>query len=390
MVFLSPDFAKLRFRKTLRQKEGFFALNGPLYKLFFAVEENRSVAQIATELGLPLTDVRLGLERLCAQGMIAPLADQGPCLSNATMGLIQHHFNLAMEGQAHAGAEMLHVVRQLSEDGYHIGLSQARIFLNRLCDRIPGAEARQHFRTCVGTLIWDHKSPPSGPKQAAPANAAPISRGRTHEIIKAIIRARSRGNPGHMAQLKDAFRRYGIDPDHYGEKTRDDPKMVARLERMAHKTGIVLPDAEGRRITAELRRLLDAIIKGRHGDSPDLARHLHNQLRLKGIHPGTHGGDRPVTAGLLNQIQHLAEELGIDTTRLPRESTAPKTRGRIRQILDRILQQTSPGGSRRVMALRTKLLLRGIDPEAFTPQTPDDPELLQQVEAIADRLRIHP
>jgi len=58
MVFLSPDFAKLRFRKTLHEKEGSFALNGPLYELFFAVEENRSVAQIAAELGIPLADAR--------------------------------------------------------------------------------------------------------------------------------------------------------------------------------------------------------------------------------------------------------------------------------------------------------------------------------------------
>ena len=99
MVFLSPEFAKLRFRKTLRQEEGSFTLNGPLYELFFAVEENRSVAQIASELGIPLADVRLGLERLCAQGMIAPLGDQGPCLPNTAMAQIQRHFGLAMGGQ---------------------------------------------------------------------------------------------------------------------------------------------------------------------------------------------------------------------------------------------------------------------------------------------------
>jgi hypothetical protein len=387
MVFLSPDFAKLRFRKTLRQKEGSFALNGPLYELFFAVEENRSVAQIATELGIPLADVRQGLERLCAQGMIAPLGDQGPCLPNTAMAQIQRYFGLAMGGQTHASSEMLQVVRQLSEDGHHISLAQARTFLNRLCDRIPKSEARQHFRTRVGTLIREHLSQPSAPQRAFPTDDAWTSQGRTHEIIKAIISARSRGNPKHVARLRGAFRRYGIDPDRYGEETRDDPQVVARLERMAHKSGIVLPDA-GRRTTAELRRLLDAIVKQRHGDAPDLARRLTNQLQFKGIHPGSHGGQRTVNAGTLDQLQRLAEELGIDTASLRQAPVAASTQGRIRQMLDRILQLTAPGGNSRVMALRTKLLLRGIDPEAYTHQTPDDPAVLRKVEEIAHRLGI--
>jgi hypothetical protein len=389
MVFLSPDFAKLRFRKTLRQKEGSFALNGPLYELFFAVEENRSVAQIATELGIPLADVRLGLERLCAQDMIAPLGDQGPCLPNTAMAQIQRLFGLAMGGQTQASSEMLQVVRQLSEDGHHISLAQARTFLNRLCDRIPKAEARQHFRTRVGSLIREQRSAPSTPRHASPPGDAQTSRGRTHEIIKAIIKARSCGNPDHVARLRNAFRRYGIDPDRYGEETWDDPKVVVRLERMARKTGIILPDA-GRCTTAELRRLLDAIIKERHGDAPDLAKRLTNQLQLKGIHPGLHGNERTVNAGTLDQLHRFAKELGIDTTHLRQAPVAPMTRGRIRQMLDRILQHPSPGGDSRVMALRTKLLLRGIDPEAYTDQSPDDPVVLRQVEEIAHRLGILP
>jgi hypothetical protein len=385
MVFLSPDFAKLRFRKTLRQKEGSFALNGALYKLFFAVEENRSVAQIATELGIPLADARLGLERLCAQGMIAPLADQCPSLPNSTMAQIQHQFGLAMGGQTHASSEMLQVVRQLSEDGCHISLAQVRTFLNRLCDCIPEAGARQEFRTRVGTLIRERTSPPSSPKNRSPFEDARIERGRTHEIIKAIIKTRSRGNPGHVDRIKSAFRRYGIDPEAYTHQTPDDPKIVARLERMAQKSGIVLPDSNGHRSTAELRRVLDAIIKERHGDSPALARQLTNQLRFKGIHPGENGSDQPVNAGTLDQLHRLANELGIDTSQLGK---TPTTRGRIRQTIDRILHHSSLDGPHRVMALRTKLLLRGIDPEAYTPQTPDDPGVLRQVEEIAHRLGI--
>lgn len=390
MFFLSPDFAKLRFRKTLRQKEVSFTLNGPLYELFFAVEENRSVAQIAAELDISLADARQGLERLCAQGMIAPLPDQGPGLSNATMAQIQHQLALAVGGRARASGEMGQVVRQLSEDGRHINLAQARTFLNRLCDRIPQAAARQRFRSRVVALMQAHNASP--PPRNTPMASSPltVTQGRIHAIIEAIITARSQGNPRHVPHIKNAFRHYGIDPDQHRPDTRDDPRIVSRLERMAQKAGIALPRAVKSRSAAELSRLLDAIIKERHGDSPSLAHDLRRRLRLKGIHPGESNAPLNVNPLILKQIHQLAGDLGIDTRAIKAQSAAPTTRGRTKQILDRILQPKTAGEHQRTRALRTKLLLRGIDPEAYTHQTPDDPGILRQVEEIAHRLGLAP
>lgn len=391
MVFLSPDFAKLRFRKTLRQEKGSFALNGSLYKLFFAVEENRSVAQIAAELDIRLADARQGLERLCSLGMIAPLSDQGPYLSADTLAQIQHHFGRAMGGRTGAADAMRQVIRQLSEDGRHINLAQARTFLNHLCDRIQHGEARQRFRSQVVGLLKRQPagSTPGAAKPPHPPGAE--SRGRTRAIINAIITARSQGKSNHVVRIKNAFRRYGIEPDRYRADTRDDPKVVARLERMARKAGIHLPSREmaaqagnGHRSAGELKRILDAIILQRHGDTPDLARSLRSRLRLKGIHPGSLNQGKPVEASTVEDIHRLARHLGIEVR--PTAPMTPSTRGRIKTILDRILHQHSTEGPGRARALRTKLLLRGIDPETFSERTPDDPAVLRQVQEIAHRL----
>lgn len=393
MVFLSPDFAKLRFRKTLKQEKGSFALNGSLYKLFFAVEENRSVAQIAAELDIRLADARQGLERLYSQGMIAPLSDQGPYLSAETLALIQHHFAHAMSSRASATSTMRQIIRQLSEDGRHINLVQARTFLNHLCDRIQHAETRQGFRSQALKLLQRQPagSTPSATKSPHPP-AAP-SRGRTRTIINAIITARSRGKASHVPLIKNAFRRYGIEPDRYRADTPDDPKLVARLERMARKTGVYLPSREitaqngnGHRSAGELKRILDTIILQRHGDTPDLARSLRSRLRLKGIHPGSLNLSKPVEASTVEDIHRLARQLGIEVQPSAPAPLTPPTHGRIKTILDRILQQHSAEGPGRVKALRTKLLLRGIDPEAFSARTPDDPAILRQVQEIAHRL----
>jgi predicted ArsR family transcriptional regulator len=395
MVFQSPDFAKLRFRKTLRQKEASFSLNGKLCKIFFAVEENRTAAQIAAELHISLADARQGLENLYAQGVIAPLTDQIPHLPDSIMAQIQHRLGRALGSQTRACSEILKVIRHTSEDGRRIHLTQARTFLNRLCDRIPQAPARQQFRTQVAALLRERLTPAlSG--MGSPGSED-TGRGRTHAIIAAIIAARSRGNPSHVARIKDAFRRYGIDPDRHRPDTRDDPKIVARLERMAGKADIALPAPVEYRSAAELRRLLDSIIKERHGDSPSLARNLRNRLRLRGIHTGNEDATGTVNADLLDQFYLLAGDLGIDTQAIKRHPTAPTTRGRIKttrgrikQMIDRILQQQSPNAPHRTMALRTKLLLRGIDPEAYTHQTPDDPKILRLVEEIAQRLGMAP
>ncbi len=393
MVFLSPDFAKLRFRKTLKKEKGSFALNGSLYKLFFAVEENRSVAQIAAELDIRLTDARQGLERLYSQGMIAPLSDQGPYLSADTLALIQHHLGRAMFSRAGATSAMRQIIRQLSEDGRHINLVQARTFLNHLCDRIQHGEARQQFRSQAVKLLQRQPAglTPSAAKPPHPPAAA--SRGRTRTIINAIITARSQGKPNHVALLKNAFRRYGIEPDRYRADTPDDPKVVARLERMARKTGVHLPSQEttvqvgnDHRSAGELKRILDTIILQRHGDTPDLARSLRSRLRLKGIHPGSLNLDKPVEASTVEDIHRLARQLGIEVQPSVPAPRTPSTRGRIKAVLDRILQQRNAAGPGRVKALRTKLLLRGIDPEAFSEQTPDDPAVLRQVQEIAHRL----
>lgn len=385
MVFLSPDFAKLRFRKTLRQEKGSFALNGPLYKLFFAVEENRSVAQIAAELDIRLTDARQGLERLCSQGMIAPLADQGSYLAAETLARIQYLFRIALGGQADAAGTMRQIIRQLSEDGRHINQVQVRTFLNHLCDRIQHGEARLRFRSQAVAALQNQAAQPGTDLPPSPASE---SRGRTRHIIDAIINARSQGKANHVALIKETFRRYGIEPNRYRADTCDDPKLLARLERMARKAGIPLPAPEiavegnkDHRSAKELRHVLDAIIHDRHGDSPELALSLHNQLRLKGIHPGNVDADQSVDAEVVTEIHRLASDLGVDANPKP-----PATRGRTKRILDRILQQRSAEGPARTMALRTKLLLRGIDPENFTERTPDDPAILRQVQEIARRM----
>ncbi len=58
-------------------------------------------------------------------------------------------------------------------------------------------------------------------------------------------------------------------------------------------------------------------------------------------------------------------------------------RGRTRKLIDEIIEKRSGGDPTLATITRTKLILKGIDPDKFDYTTVDDPAVLQKVEQIA-------
>ena len=63
--------------------------------------------------------------------------------------------------------------------------------------------------------------------------------------------------------------------------------------------------------------------------------------------------------------------------------------GQIKQMLDSILQQRSNGNSIVLNTTKTKLILKGLNPDKFTLASPDDPAVIAKVRAIAAVLGVH-
>ena len=62
--------------------------------------------------------------------------------------------------------------------------------------------------------------------------------------------------------------------------------------------------------------------------------------------------------------------------------------GRVSRILDKIIEKRSGGNQTLVMSTKTKLILKGLNPDKFGPGTPDDPTILKKAEALAHHLGI--
>ena len=56
--------------------------------------------------------------------------------------------------------------------------------------------------------------------------------------------------------------------------------------------------------------------------------------------------------------------------------------GKIRQMIDTVINQRAKDNEMLAGIIKTKLLLKGIDSNKFTPQSADDPAIISRLEAL--------
>ncbi len=62
--------------------------------------------------------------------------------------------------------------------------------------------------------------------------------------------------------------------------------------------------------------------------------------------------------------------------------------GMIRSMIDRIVQERSGGNPILVNTVKTKLILKGIQPDAYTANSPDEAQVMKKVRAIGAELGV--
>jgi hypothetical protein len=61
--------------------------------------------------------------------------------------------------------------------------------------------------------------------------------------------------------------------------------------------------------------------------------------------------------------------------------------GRIRKMIDSIIEQRTKDNPMMAGVIKTKLALKGIDPTKFTPQSDDDPVIIGKLEAFLKEMK---
>jgi hypothetical protein len=62
--------------------------------------------------------------------------------------------------------------------------------------------------------------------------------------------------------------------------------------------------------------------------------------------------------------------------------------GQIKVMIDRIISERSKGNSTLAITTRTKLILKGIEPDQYTSASPDDPMIIARLREVADELNV--
>jgi hypothetical protein len=62
--------------------------------------------------------------------------------------------------------------------------------------------------------------------------------------------------------------------------------------------------------------------------------------------------------------------------------------GQTKRLIDSILERRSKGNPTLFFATKTKLILKGVNPDKYTAESPDDPAMIAKVRAIAAELGV--
>lgn len=60
--------------------------------------------------------------------------------------------------------------------------------------------------------------------------------------------------------------------------------------------------------------------------------------------------------------------------------------GKTKKLIDAIIQQRSNGDPLIAEMTKTKMIMKGIDPNKYTSSTPDDPSVIEKLEKLAKEL----
>jgi hypothetical protein len=61
--------------------------------------------------------------------------------------------------------------------------------------------------------------------------------------------------------------------------------------------------------------------------------------------------------------------------------------GQIKRMIDTIIEQRAKGSKVLEGVVKTKLILKGIDPKSYTESSPDDPAIMSRLHELMSELR---
>jgi hypothetical protein len=151
MDFISKSAASLYFRKRIRKDLAPVSLDADMIRLLLAIDERKSLYQIAAEVDMDAAAFKTNLKKLLEQGLIESVQKAGALVDKSFLPSLR--MNLARMIGPMADIVVDDSVAELRLDAAAIPLEQAAEIINRVALEIPDEDGRIRFKKSMIVIL---------------------------------------------------------------------------------------------------------------------------------------------------------------------------------------------------------------------------------------------
>jgi DNA-binding transcriptional regulator YhcF (GntR family) len=151
MDFLSKSAAGLYFRKRIRKDLEPVSLDADMIRLLLAIDERKSLYQIAAEVEMDAATFKTNLKKLLDQGLIETVRKAAALVDKSFLPSLR--MNLARRIGPMADIVVEDSVAELKLDAAAIPVEQAAEIINRIALEIPDEDGRIGFKKAMIAIL---------------------------------------------------------------------------------------------------------------------------------------------------------------------------------------------------------------------------------------------
>ena len=141
----------LFFRKKIRKDSDEISLDADMIRLLIAIDENKSLHQIAEEVDMETTTLKKTLTKLLKQGLIEPVKKDVPYLDYVFLEALRINLSKVIGPMAEILIE--DVVAEMELKTSEIPVNQAAELINNLSLEIPDEKNRIEFKKSMLNIL---------------------------------------------------------------------------------------------------------------------------------------------------------------------------------------------------------------------------------------------
>ena len=145
------DQVDLYFRKVIRKDSAEISLDADMIRLLIAIDENKSLYQVAEEVDMQATTLKSTLSKLLEQGLIEPVKKDIAYLDHVFLEALRINLSKVIGPMAEILIE--DVVDDMKLKASEIPANQAAELINNLSLEIPDEKDRIEFKKSMLAIL---------------------------------------------------------------------------------------------------------------------------------------------------------------------------------------------------------------------------------------------